>query len=135
MTERSICIIVPAAQLDNSNKVCQALGWVDPGFSAFVIRFSATGNEPVTHYGLNDNVATLAKINICTAFPENSGTLPSILDSYDWASLGITVGQAKAAAALMDVYTATTQDGGGGNAAFANAVAGSALIKVPDAGP
>lgn len=134
MTERSAFIVVPSMFLDAADKVFHAIGLSDLGY-AFTVRLSETGAEPPTHYGANYNAISLGDLNEYLGMLEGDGTLPSRVSGYDWAGLGITASQARAAIASIIIYNASGPDGSQMNTAYSEGLRGAGLKKIPDAGP
>lgn len=99
----SIVLIAPAEHVARANMIAVAMGYADPGVETYVVRLSADGQEPATHYGCHTwGTPTFAQI----LAGAQSGTLPDVA----WSSVGLT-GQ-QAADVIASLLTSVRPDGG-----------------------
>lgn len=107
MADRSVVIIVPAAQRDNANAVFAAWG---RGPNTLSTPASPTGSNPPTHYLTNDNSMTPTTASEVGTFPDDAGTVPDISPN-EWGEGRLSRASARVACAAMQVAVATNIEG------------------------
>lgn len=111
-SQYSCCVTIAAGQLrDDLEIMWCGRGKSDAPGANFVVPLSATGAEPATHYGCNDQCEA-DEAAIYAALPTDGGTIPSDMADADWGALGITEARAKAACAAAKVSVMTGIPGG-----------------------
>lgn len=84
----SVVIIVPASLQDKANRLSCALGYDELPGNTFSVSLSATGLEPITHYGCR-TAAKQEFIDIMTG--AGGGELPALnLELFDLTTQDIT---------------------------------------------
>lgn len=118
-------LVIPADQKDIGDRVAIARGYTDPGAETYVVRLSATGLEPASHFAVHtwETAQFLATWNQTAA-----GHPPD----EDWAAHGLTEQQV---IELAKAQTITTRADGVHEDHFASAIGQLGLKVIPGPGP
>lgn len=119
---RSLVLIT--ADAATGDLVSTALGHQDPGAHTYVVRLSADGQEPATHYGCHTwaadaFVSAIAAAVIQTALPPAPWHLVGLSEAAVFAFCGALIWSAR--------------DGGDAREHFDDVLAANGLQKIPDA--
>lgn len=125
--ERSVTLIIAAAQADNANKVCWALGHQgDPanGNNTFSVRLSVTGNEPATHLAAHSFEKTRGQGGLLSDLKDAQDRT---LRSITWSDFGLRAADALVA---IDAIEVTDIFDGRARTNFATRLSGRTLQEI-----
>lgn len=104
MPRKSFVLIVTADRKHVAEAVSTVLGHQQPGDETYVVRLSATGSEPATHYGCH-TWATGGFVDLVAACKAQT-SLPA---DVPWAAVGTSEAEVFAMCALL--ITSVREDG------------------------